>query len=91
MNNEQNDDGRNGDPGLWVPAPIVATTTGVPNSLRTVGGSLEAVAFWVAVLLPLAYPPVMILDVWQDWQAVLLGGLLLVHLCALALGHRHGR
>lgn len=91
MSGEQNDEGRAGLLGPLVRASIDATPTDVPGRVRAIGGSIEAAAFWVAVILPLAYLPVVILDVWRGWQPVVLGALLFVHLCALALGHRYRR
>lgn len=51
--------------------------------------TVRTVAFWLAVLLPLAYPPVL-LEVGTARPLVLFG-LLALHVLALSVGHAHGR
>lgn len=58
--------------------------------VRPVFALIEGVAFWTAVLIAFAYPPLLIvLDRGVIDHAALLG-IVVVHVLALLLGHRHG-
>lgn len=65
---------------------------------RVLGGSgraarlqdvLEAAAFWAAIVLPVAYVPVLGSGVGDGYSAALLAALLAVHLVAVTVGHGH--
>ena len=51
----------------------------------------RAVGFWTAVLLPAAYPGVLLAGGWLSSSRVVLVGLLGVHLLALLLGRDYER
>lgn len=53
-------------------------------------GSVRAVAFWVATLLPLSYLPLLAAGVVAD-HPLGFAGLLAVNGVAFVLGHSHGR
>lgn len=56
---------------------------------RWLAGSVRTAAFWVAVVLPLAYPPAFLYAGAGADGLPFIGGLLAVHLAALSLGHDH--
>jgi hypothetical protein len=68
------------------------------DGLRTFGstlavllaGSVRATAFWVATLLPLSYPPLLVAGVTAD-HPVAFAALLSVNALAFVLGHAHRR
>ena len=53
--------------------------------------SVEAGAFWAAVVAPLGYVPFLTLGIEGAESAAAFGALLAFHLVALAVGHTHGR
>lgn len=63
---------------------LAAVTDRLADSVRTG-------AFWLAVLLPLAYLPVFGRFDGGLEDLLLVGGLLALHLVALSLGHGHRR
>ncbi|WP_178917261.1 hypothetical protein [Natronomonas gomsonensis] len=52
---------------------------------------IEAAAFWAAVLLPVAYVPVLADGIGGIQGAGLFTSLVALHLLVLAVGHRYGR
>jgi hypothetical protein len=65
--------------------------TGGSSAVGWLRRPVEATAFWAAILLPVAYVPVLAggIDGLQD--AALFASLVVVHLLVLAVGHRYGR
>lgn len=64
---------------------------GSPGSAATVRKPIEATAFWAAVVLPLAYVPVLAVGIDGLQGAGLFASLVALHLLVLAVGHRYGR
>lgn len=68
---------------------------GIGHPLRTlkravdVHDSLTAVAFWAAVLLPLAYVPLLASGIDTVGRSGLFVSLVVLHLLALRVGHTH--
>jgi len=58
-------------------------------SVRLLTAPVRTVAFWLAIGIPLAYPPVLMHGGALDLLAF--GGLLGLHAAALSLGHTHRR
>jgi|GEM_PF-1795947 hypothetical protein len=61
------------------------------NGLTRVRKPIEATAFWAAVLLPVAYVPVLADGIGGLQGAGLFTSLVALHLIVLAVGHRYGR
>lgn len=53
--------------------------------------AIETVGFWIAVLLPLAYVPLLLTGLSSPEDATLLAALVVLHLLALSAGHAHNR
>ena len=62
-----------------------------PGSAALVRKPIEATAFWAAVLLPVAYVPVLAEGIDGIQAAGLFASLVALHFLALAVGHRYGR
>jgi hypothetical protein len=62
---------------------------GDADSLRRVVAAARTAAFWLSILLPLAYLPVLYVGVGIPEHLAAFVGLLVVHLCSLSLGHDH--
>lgn len=63
-----------------------------PNpELDRLRGPIEAVSFWMAVVLPVVYVPLLVVDVAGVADIVLFACLVVFHLVALAVGHTHRR
>jgi len=75
--------------------PPTGTTRGRDRSLAAITdrlvGSVRAAAFWLAVVLPLAYLPVLATFEGGTADFLLVGGLGALHVFALSLGHDHRR
>lgn len=54
-------------------------------------GSIEATAFWAAIVLPLAYVPLLADGLGTTQEGGLFAAVLVFHLVALRLGHTYGR
>lgn len=59
--------------------------------VRSLRNGTRAVGFWAAVLLPAAYPVVLIASNWLSRPRILLVGLLGVHALALIVGRDYER
>ena len=86
----------------WVASQVrLMDRLGIDQWRAVVGGSLggmtrvrkpiEATAFWAAVLLPVAYVPVLADGIGGLRGAGLFTSLVALHLLVLAVGHRYGR
>lgn len=53
--------------------------------------SVEAAAFWAAILAPLGYVPFLTVGIDGAETAVAFGALVAFHLVALTVGHAYGR
>ena len=53
--------------------------------------SIEAGAFWAAIVLPVGYVPFLTLGIDGAERAVAFGALVALHFVALTLGHSYGR
>jgi hypothetical protein len=62
-----------------------------PGGVALVRKPIEATAFWAAVLLPIAYVPVLAAGIDGLQGAGLFASLVAVHLLVLSVGHRYGR
>jgi len=63
----------------------------VDRAGRSVWRGVEAFGFWTAVLLPVAYPVVLVSDGWVSGSRIRLLGLLITHLVALVVGRGYQR
>lgn len=63
----------------------------LPTRLEGLKGTVEATAFWTAILLPLAYVPVLYLGLTDPVTVLAFGALVAVHLSALSISHDYGR
>jgi hypothetical protein len=61
----------------------------VPSRVGEVRRAVEPVAFWVSVLLPLGYVP-LLFGGFTDGQVELFLALVGVHVASLVIGHGHG-
>lgn len=68
-------------------APLVS---GFSSLVGLAGQSIRAVAFWLAALLPLSYPPLLAAGVTAN-RPLGFVGLLCVNAVAFVLGHAHNR
>lgn len=57
--------------------------------IAVVAAPVRTAAFWLAVLLPLAYPLALYLGDGSAEHSLAVGALLVVHLAALSVGHGH--
>jgi len=68
---------------------------GFVQGVRQAGVPTAAVVrragFWGAILLPVAYLPLLLSGLSTGRDAALLGALIVLHLAALAAGHAHNR
>lgn len=53
--------------------------------------SVETVSFWTAILLPVVYVPLFVVDVDGAVRIGLFACLVVLHLVVLAVGHTHGQ
>lgn len=60
-------------------------------ALRAGVTSLQRTAFWVAVVLPLLYPAVLLFTAWIPDAGTVLAGLVGIHSVSLLLGHAYRR
>jgi len=60
-------------------------------SARSLRRSVGAFGFWIAVVLPVVYPAVLVAGAWFPAPRTLLIGLLAVHVAALLVGRHHRR
>lgn len=68
---------------------VPAAVQGVAGACRAgLAASVRALAFWVAILLPLVYLPATISGI-VSHDPVVLVGLLLVNLACAVVGHNH--
>jgi hypothetical protein len=63
----------------------------LPTRLDGLRETVEATAFWTAILLPLAYVPVLYLGLTDPVTVLAFGALVAVHLSALSISHDYGR
>lgn len=54
-------------------------------------GSIEAVAFWVAIVFPAGYVPFLVGGIGTAERAVAFSGLVAVHFLLLTIGHAYER
>lgn len=71
-----------------VPDSQSTVSTAVTSLCRALVAGLRALAFWVAVVLPLAYLP-MLYEVGITPSATTLVGLVAIHVVAIVVGHGH--
>jgi hypothetical protein len=53
--------------------------------------AVRTTGFWIAVLLPVLYVPLLLTGLSTSREAAALVGLIVLHLVALAAGHTHNR
>jgi hypothetical protein len=63
----------------------------VGEDIRSLWRGTEAIGFWAAIVLPLAYPVVAIGGGWLSGSWTPLVGLVAAHSMALIVGRGHGR
>ncbi|MDS0294505.1 hypothetical protein [Halogeometricum luteum] len=68
---------------------LETTSNALRLGLRLITYPVRFAAFWLAVALPLLYPPLLYGGV-QGEQATLFGSLLALNAAALVVGHGHG-
>lgn len=61
----------------------------IVDARRRLLGPIRSAAFWLAVLIPLSYPPALVAADGRLEDLLLIAALLVVHLVAQSLGHRH--
>lgn len=64
----------------------VSLPTSTSRALHSLTGGVQRIAFWAAVLLPLAYVPLLATPI-NDPQLMTLAGLIAVHVGCLLAGH----
>jgi len=52
---------------------------------------ITAISFWMAILLPVLYIPLLTVAVDRSPVSKVFFGLLILHACAIVLGHEYGR
>lgn len=67
-----------------LPSPLARVRT-------VLARTVTALSFWLAVVLPLVYLPLLLAGVETPRRGALVCGLLLVNAAALRLGHTHRR
>jgi hypothetical protein len=74
---------------MWVGGTERETTAG--ERFEELYGSIEAGAFWAAVVFPAGYVPFLTGGIGTTERAVAFAALVAVHLLLLTVGHAHGR
>lgn len=70
--------------GIALARVAVITARRVP---RRTAGVLRAGAFWLAIVLPIVYLPLLFVD--AAWAVALVMGLLVVHILSVLVGNGH--
>ena len=73
---------------MWV---LVTEQASAPPQVEELRESVEAGAFWAAIVFPVAYFPLLVAGFESVERTVALAALAVIHLLLLSAGHAHRR
>ncbi|WP_054519804.1 hypothetical protein [Halanaeroarchaeum sulfurireducens] len=71
------------------PSRLSSSLPGTLSAYETVLRPIEAVAFWMAVIMPFVYVPLLVTGVETSSEQIAVAALVAVHVVALVVGRRY--